>query len=60
MCNIIQQMNPLLNGQAIENDYHLVDPGGNAILPRLWDAVIQDDLIITMRLKMAMAIPPGM
>jgi hypothetical protein len=44
-------MNPLLNPHAIANNYHLVDPDGNVILPTLWDAVIQDDMIITMRPK---------
>jgi hypothetical protein len=60
ICNIIQQMHPVLNPQAIENNYHLVDPDGNVIFPRLWDAIMRDDLIITMRLKMPTAIAPGM
>jgi hypothetical protein len=60
MCNIIQQIDPLLNPHVIASNYHFVDPHGNVILPRLWDAVIQDGMTITMRPKVAVAIPPGM
>lgn len=60
MCNIIQQTNHLLDPQVIANSYHLIDSNGNVILPNLWDAIIQDNMIITMRPKIAMAIMPGM
>jgi hypothetical protein len=35
MCNIILQTSPLFSPQVIANNYHLVDPDGNVILPRL-------------------------
>ena len=60
MRNLIQQINPQLNGQMIERDYHLVDGDGNVILPILWDAIIKDNMVITMRQKQPVAIAPGM
>jgi hypothetical protein len=42
------------------NDYNLVDPDGNVILPLLWDAVVQDGLIIKMSPKQPVVVPPGM
>lgn len=60
MRNLIQQINPQLNGQMIERDYHLVDGDGNVILPILWDAIIKDNMVITMRRKQPVVIAPGM
>jgi hypothetical protein len=60
MSNIIQQMDPRLNPQVVTNDYDLVDPNGNVILPLLWDAVVQDGTVITLRPKQPVVVPPGM
>ncbi|PMD41809.1 hypothetical protein L207DRAFT_582236 [Hyaloscypha variabilis F] len=58
MSNIIQQMDPRLNPQVVTNDYDLVDPNGNVILPLLWDAVVQDGMVITLRPKQPVVVPP--
>ncbi|PMD58823.1 uncharacterized protein K444DRAFT_664051 [Hyaloscypha bicolor E] len=58
MSNIIQQMDPRPNPQVVTNDYDLVDPNGNVILPLLWDAVVQDGMIITLRPKQPVVVPP--
>jgi hypothetical protein len=60
MSNIIQRMDPRLNPQVVANNYNLVDPDGNVILPLLWDAVVQDGLIIKMSPKQPVVVPPGM